>query len=80
MKAFREAEGYDKDLQAAYDYYKAYGSATAGRFLAAYEKAAGLIRYNPFICRARQHGWRQMVIKAYPSFSISIENFRISGF
>jgi plasmid stabilization system protein ParE len=82
MKRFREAEGYDKDLQAAYDYYQAYGAATATRFLEAYEHAAGLIRYNPFICRARPHGWRQMVIRSFPNYSIfyrELPNFWLIG-
>jgi plasmid stabilization system protein ParE len=75
MKPFKEANGYAADLQAAYDYYKAYGEITAGRFVAAYEKAVEMVRYHPYICRARQHGWRQMVIKDYPSYSIFYQEF-----
>ena len=67
MKPFKEAEGYYEDLQAAFDYYNAYGAATAGRFLSAYEKAVETIRYSPCICRARRHGWRQMIIRDYPN-------------
>ncbi len=70
MKAFREAEGYADDLQAVYDYYKAYGSETAERFLAEYERAVDVLRHSPFICRSRRHGWRQMIIQAYPSYSV----------
>jgi hypothetical protein len=58
MKPFKEAEGYSEDLQFAYDYYKAYGPLTAERFLAAYERATGILQFSPFICRARRHGWR----------------------
>lgn len=47
LKLLKEALGYDGDLQAAYDYYKAYSSATAGRFLSAYEKAVETLRYSP---------------------------------
>ena len=70
MKAFKEAEGYSADLQAAYDYYKAYGVPTAERFLAAYERAVDILRQSPFVCRARRHGWRQMIIQDYPNYSI----------
>jgi hypothetical protein len=41
VKPFKEAEGYAEDLQAAYDYYKAYSLQTAERFLTAYEEATG---------------------------------------
>jgi ParE toxin of type II toxin-antitoxin system, parDE len=75
MKPFKEAEGYGEDLQSAYDYYKAYGADTAGRFLKAYEKAVATIQYSPFICRPRRHGWRQMIIRDYPSFSIFYREF-----
>lgn len=75
MKPFKEAEGYDGDLQAAYDYYKTYSLATAARFLSTYEKAVETLRYNPFICRARGHGWRQMIIKDYPVYSIFYKEF-----
>ena len=70
MKPFREAEGYDEDLQAAYDRYKAYSPQSAGRFLAAFEKAEGAIQLNPRICRLRRQPWRQMVISDFPSYSI----------
>jgi hypothetical protein len=39
MKTFKEADGYADDLQAAYDYYKAYSHPAALRFLVAYESA-----------------------------------------
>ena len=70
MKPFKEAEGYADDLQAAYDFYKAYGRGVAGRFLAAYGEAVGTITRHPFVCRPRRHGWRQMVIRRYPGYSI----------
>ena len=70
MKPFKEAEEYDKDLQAAYDYYKDYGIGTALRFLDAYEKSVGIIQTSPYVSRARKHGWRQMVIHEYPNYSI----------
>jgi plasmid stabilization system protein ParE len=70
MKPFKEAEGYGDDLQAAYDYYKCYGIQSAERFLAAYEKGIGIIRASPYVCRVRTHGWRQLVIHAYPNYSI----------
>ncbi|HTB62001.1 MAG TPA: type II toxin-antitoxin system RelE/ParE family toxin [Opitutales bacterium] len=70
MKPVKEAQGYAGDLQTAYDYYKAFSPAIAARFLAAYETACETIHYNPFICRARRHGWRQMVIRDYPNYSI----------
>jgi plasmid stabilization system protein ParE len=70
MKPAKEAPGYSDDLQIAYDYYKAFSPAVAARFVAAYETAHETILYNPFVCRARKHGWRQMVIRDYPSYSI----------
>ena len=70
MKPFKETEGYAGDLQAAYDYYKAYSPQTAQRFLVAYERAATILQFSPFICRARRHGWRQMIIPDYPVYSI----------
>ena len=70
MKPFKEAEGYLDDLQAAYDYYNAYGPGTAHQFLAAYEKAERTLIEHPHICRPRKHGWRQMVIRRYPNYSI----------
>lgn len=70
MKKFKEAHGYAADLQAAYDYYSRYGGATAGRFLAAYLSALRVIKYHPYVCRIRMHGWRQMIIKDYPAYSI----------
>ena len=70
MKPFREAEGYAEDLQAAYDYYKAYGRETAGRFLAAYEEAIAILKGRPRICRPRRDDWRQMIIQPYPNYSI----------
>lgn len=47
MKPFKEAADFDKDLQAAYDYYKAYGVDTAERFLAAYAKGVSIIQTSP---------------------------------
>ena len=70
MKRFKEAEGYADDLQAAYDYYKAYGSQTAERFLAAYQEAVEILKRMPRICRPRRHGWRQMIIQEYPNYSV----------
>ena len=70
MKPFKEAEGYLNDLQLAYDYYKAYSPQTAQRFLAAYEGAERTLVHHPHICRPRRHGWRQMVIRRYPNYSI----------
>lgn len=70
MKSFKEAEGYAEDLQAAYDYYKAYSAQTAGRFLAGYDRAIMILQSSPFICRARRHGWRQMIIHEYPVYSL----------
>jgi len=70
MKPYKEAEGVAADLQAAYDYYRAYSMATAGRFLAAYEVAIRIVQSSPYVCRPRQHGWRQMVIHEYPRYSI----------
>ena len=75
MKSFKEAEGYSDDLQLAYDYYKSYGVDTAERFLAAYERAVLIIQSSPYVCRALRHGWRQMVIHGYPSFSIFYQEF-----
>ncbi len=76
MKPFREAVGYDDDLQSAYDYYKTYSPAAAGRFVAAYEKAVDTLQYNPFICRSRKNGWRQMIIKGHPIFSVFYKEFQ----
>lgn len=70
MKSFKEAELYAGDLQSAYDYYKAYSPKTAERFLAAYERAESILQENPFICHPRRHGWRQMIVQDYPSYSI----------
>jgi len=70
MKRFKEAEGCANDLQAAYDYYKAYGVQTAGRFLAAYQEAVDILKSMPRICPPRRHGWRQMIIQDYPNYSI----------
>ena len=70
MKPFKEAEGYAEDLQAAYDYYKAYSLQTAERFLMAYEEATELLKRRPRICRPRQNEWRQMIIHDYPVYSI----------
>lgn len=70
MKPFKEAEGYAADLQAAYDYYRAYGLQTAERFLSAYEEATELLKRRPRICRPRQNEWRQMIIHEYPIYSI----------
>jgi plasmid stabilization system protein ParE len=70
MNFFKEAEGYDQDLQAAYNYYKAYGPATAERFLVAYAKAIDIIQSSPYVCRIRRHGWRQMLIHEFPNYSI----------
>jgi plasmid stabilization system protein ParE len=70
MKLFKEAESYADDLQASYDYYKAYGPQTAARFLAAYKDSVELLRRWPRICRPRRHEWRQMVIQDYPNYSI----------
>lgn len=70
MKPFREAEGYAEDLQIAYDYYKAYGVDTAGRFLDAYEEAIAILKGRPRICRPRRDDWRQMIIQPYPNYSI----------
>ena len=70
MKPFKEAEGYARDLQAAYDHYRAYGPATAGKFLTAYEQAVAILQRSPFVCRVRRHGWRQMIIHQYPGYSI----------
>lgn len=75
MKAFKEAEGYAADLQAAYDFYKGYSPAAAERFLAAYLEAIRMIEASPYICRSRRHGWRQMVIHEYPAFSIFYREF-----
>jgi len=75
MKSFREAFGYASDLQAAYDNYKSYGRATALRFLAAYEDAMRIVQSSPYVCRARHHGWRQMVIHEYPVYSIFYREF-----
>jgi plasmid stabilization system protein ParE len=70
MKPFKEAEGYADDLQAAYDYYKAYSVQTAERFLAAYEESVAILQGRPRICRPRRHGWRQMIIHGYPNYSV----------
>jgi len=51
MKPFKESDGYAADLQEAYDYYKRYGTATAGRFLAAYETAVSIVMSSPYACR-----------------------------
>ncbi|MEQ1920774.1 MAG: hypothetical protein ABL955_16405, partial [Elusimicrobiota bacterium] len=51
-------------------YYKVYGSPTAERFLAAYEKAESMLQHSPFICRPRRHGWRQMLIRGHPGYTI----------
>lgn len=75
MKPFKEAEGFADDLQAAYDYYKAYSNSTAGRFLAAYEVAIRIVQSSPYVCRPRPHGWRQMVIHEYPRYSIFYREF-----
>jgi hypothetical protein len=53
MKPFKEAEEYSDDLQAAYDYYRAYSSQTAKRFLASYQRAEGILHQSPYICRQR---------------------------
>lgn len=82
MKPFKEADGYAADLQQAYDYYKRYGVTTAGRFLAAYESAVSIVMTSPYACRARRHGWRQMVIHEYPGYSIfyrELEDFWLFG-
>lgn len=55
MKPFKEAEGYAADLQAAYDYYRAYSLQTAERFWSAYEEATELLKRRPRICRPRQN-------------------------
>ena len=70
MKPFKEADGYAEDLQAAYNYYKAYSVETAGRFLTAYEEATELLKRRPRICRPRQNEWRQMIIQDYPNYSL----------
>lgn len=70
MKPFKEAEGYLDDLQAAYDYYKAYSPLAARRFAAAYAAAELTLLQHPHICRPRRHGWRQMIIRRYPNYSI----------
>jgi plasmid stabilization system protein ParE len=70
MKPFKEAEGYLHDLQAAYDYYRAYSPQTAHRFIAAYEAAERTLVHHPHICRPRRHGWRQMVIRRYPNYPV----------
>ncbi|MBP7143287.1 MAG: type II toxin-antitoxin system RelE/ParE family toxin, partial [Opitutaceae bacterium] len=70
MKPFKEVEGYSEDLQSAYDYYKGYSIASAGRFLTAYEEAIRILRGRPRICRPRRDGWRQMIIQPYPNYSI----------
>lgn len=75
MKPFKEADGYSADLQSAYDYYKKYGVATAGRFLAAYEAAVAIVMSSPYASRARRNGWRQMVIHEYPNYSIFYREF-----
>lgn len=74
MKPFKEAEGFADDLQAAYDYYKSYSNTSAKRFLAGYAEAVKIIQRSPFICRPRRHGWRQMIIQDYPSYSIFYPN------
>ena len=75
MKPFKESEHYLGDLQAAYDYYRAYGRSAAERFFAAYEEAFKIVLRHPFVCRPRRHGWRQMLIRRYPSYSIFYKEF-----
>lgn len=76
MKPFKEAEDFQNDLQAAYDYYSAtYGSAAARNFLAAYESAANLVIAYPLACRVRRTGWRQKVIEHFPNYSIFYKEF-----
>jgi len=70
MKPFKEAVGYAGDLQAAYDYYKAYSPLAARRFLADYAAAIQAITDHPQLCRLRRHGWRQMAIRSHPGYSI----------
>ncbi|MDO8540067.1 MAG: type II toxin-antitoxin system RelE/ParE family toxin [Opitutaceae bacterium] len=70
MKPFKEAVGYAEDLQAAYDYYKAYNLETAERFLTAYQDAIRILKGRPRICRPRRNDWRQMIIQPYPNYSI----------
>ena len=70
MKPFKEAEGYAGDLQAAYDYYKAYSSPAARHFLAAYTAAVQSLARHPHICRLRRHGWRQMAIRSHAGYAI----------
>jgi len=75
MKPFKEADGYGADLQEAYDFYKKYGPAPANRFLRAFEAAVAIVMSSPYVCRARRHGWRQMVIHEYPNYSIFYREF-----
>jgi hypothetical protein len=75
VKPFKESENYLGDLQAAYDYYKAYGRATADRFFEAHQEAFEIILRHPFVCRPRRHGWRQMLIRRYPNYSIFYKEF-----
>jgi plasmid stabilization system protein ParE len=75
VKPFKEAPGFDRDLQVAYDFYKTYSPATAAKFLSSYERAVAIIQSSPYVCRPRRHGWRQMVIHEYPAFSIFYREF-----
>lgn len=62
MKPFKVADTYAADLQAAYDYFKRGGQKAADRFFARYKRTRKIIVTNPFVCRLRPTGWRQVII------------------
>ncbi len=47
-----------EDLQAIYDYHKAFSAAKAERIVAEYDRVVALLEMNPLIFRAREGGWR----------------------
>ncbi|MEO5958891.1 MAG: type II toxin-antitoxin system RelE/ParE family toxin [Opitutaceae bacterium] len=47
-----------EDLQAIYDYHRAFSAAKAERIVAEYDRIVGLLEVNPLIFRAREDDWR----------------------
>lgn len=63
MMPWVQVPGYAEDLQAAYDYYKQRGGASAAEhFLGRYQRAVTLLTEHPLSRANRGAGWRQMPI------------------
>jgi hypothetical protein len=82
MKPFREAAGYAGDLQAAYNYYRAYSEGAALRFPASYQSDMAVISSHPHVAHVRRHGWRQIPVRRHPRYAIfykEVPDFWILG-